>query len=129
MLQQQTAQLSARPSPQAMTMVRATDNGVVVELPVSVGEQIYTGNPLVSLAQLSNLTVSVPVNARLINALSTGKSAAIAVGEGENQQTFTGKIIAINPLPDSDLNHTVEIQFANPKQTVLVGQLATVQFF
>jgi DNA-binding NarL/FixJ family response regulator/multidrug resistance efflux pump len=129
MLQQQTAQLSVRPSPQPITMVRATDNGVVVELPVSVGEQIYTGNPLVSLAQLSNLSVSVSINARLIDALSTGESAAIAVGEGENQQTFTGKIIAINPLPDSDLNHTVEIQFANPKQTVLVGQLATIQFF
>jgi DNA-binding NarL/FixJ family response regulator/multidrug resistance efflux pump len=128
LLRKQTSQLSARQTPQTTIVVKATSDGIAIELPVAVGEQIYTGNPLIGLAQLSNLTVEVPVSARLINALYAGQSAAIAVGVGESTQKFTGKIVSINPLPDGELNHTVEIQFANPKQALLVGQVATVQF-
>jgi multidrug resistance efflux pump len=128
LLEKQATELSARQSPPPSTTLTATSDGVVVELPVAVGDQIYTGNSLISLAQLSDLTVTVPVKARLINALSTGQQVAIAIGTGENAQTFAGKIVTINPLPDRDLNHTVEIQFSNPKQALLVGQLATVQF-
>ncbi|WP_051036449.1 response regulator [Pleurocapsa sp. PCC 7327] len=128
LLRKQTSQLSARQTPQIKTIVKATSDGIAIELPVAVGEQIFTGNPLIGLAQLSNLTVEVPVSARLINALYPGQSAAIAVGVGENTQKFTGKIASINPLPDGELNHTVEIQFANPKQALLIGQVATVEF-
>jgi DNA-binding NarL/FixJ family response regulator/multidrug resistance efflux pump len=127
-LKAQTAQLLAQPLPAASTIVKATNNGIAIELPVNVGEQVFTGNPLIALAQLDHLNVEVAVNARLINALSPGQPAAIKIGTKEGARSLKGRIVSINPLPDQELNHTVEVQFDNPTQALLVGQLATIQF-
>lgn len=127
-LKAQTAQLIAQPLPQANTVVKASSDGIAIELPVNVGEQVFTGNPLIGLAQLSHLNVEVAVNARLVNALYPGQPAAIKVGTGEAARSLKGRIVTINPLPNQELNHTVEVQFDNPTQALLVGQLATVQF-
>ncbi|MGH1397491.1 MAG: HlyD family efflux transporter periplasmic adaptor subunit, partial [Trichormus sp.] len=107
---------------------RSTSAGVVVQLPVKIGDQIFTGNPLLELAQLKYLNVEVLVNARLINALRRGQKATVQIGTGEAAQKFDGKIVTINPLPSEDMSHTVEIQFENPHDALLVGQMAAIRF-
>lgn len=108
--------------------VKATNPGVVVELPLAVGDRIYTGNPLIVMAQINQLKIDVPVHARLINALHLGQKASIKVGVGKESRIFTGKVISINPLPSKDLTHKVEVQFENPTDSILVGQAAAINF-
>ncbi|BAY61813.1 response regulator [Calothrix brevissima NIES-22] len=128
LIRQQATQLFQRQMPSTNTIVKATTSGVVVQLPVKIGDQIFTGNPLLELAQLKYLNVEVLVNARIINALRPGQKATVKVGVGKTAQKFTGKIITINPIPAENMNHSVEIQFENPEDALLVGQMASIQF-
>ncbi|MBD2255480.1 response regulator [Nostoc parmelioides] len=128
LIRKQSTQLLQRQTPSVNTIVRSTSAGVVVQLPVKIGDQIFTGNPLLELAQLKYLNVEVLVNARLINALRRGQKATVQVGTGEAAQKFDGKIVTINPLPSEDMSHTVEIQFENPTDALLVGQMAAIRF-
>jgi DNA-binding NarL/FixJ family response regulator/multidrug efflux pump subunit AcrA (membrane-fusion protein) len=128
LIRQQSTQLFQRQMPSANTTVKSTSAGVVVQLPVKIGDQIFTGNPLLELAQLHFLNVEVLVNARLINALHQGQTATVKVGIGKTAQKFQGKIITINPIPSENMNHIVEIQFENPNDALLVGQMAAIHF-
>ncbi|BAY24526.1 response regulator [Calothrix sp. NIES-2100] len=128
LIREQSTQLFQRQMPSGNTIVKATSAGVVVQVPVKIGDQIFTGNPLLELAQLKSLNVEVLVNARLINALRQGQKATIKVGIGKTAQKFEGKIVTINPIPSENMNHTVEIQFENPDDALLVGQMAAIQF-
>ncbi|MCF4967613.1 response regulator [Nostoc sp. CMAA1605] len=128
LIREQSTQLLQRQTPSVNTIVKSTSAGVVVQLPVKIGDQIFTGNPLLELAQLKYLNVEVLVNARLINALRRGQKATVQIGTGEAAQKFDGKIVTINPLPSEDMSHTVEIQFENPTDALLVGQMAAIRF-
>jgi multidrug efflux pump subunit AcrA (membrane-fusion protein) len=108
--------------------VKATQSGVVVEVPTALGDQIFTGAPLIKLAQLDRLTVKVPINARLINNLNKGQKAKIKLEVKGELKEFSGDIAAISPMPGADLNHQVEVQFDNPNGQLLVGQSAKVYF-
>ena len=57
------------------TTVKATRDGVIVEVPVKIGDQIIVGTTLARLAQLDRLVVEVPVSARLINSLKIDQPA------------------------------------------------------
>jgi multidrug efflux pump subunit AcrA (membrane-fusion protein) len=108
--------------------VKATQSGVVVELPTALGDQVFTGAPLIKLAQLDRLTVKVPISARLVNSLQKGQKATIKLEVNGEFQEFSGSISTISPMPAADLNHQVEVQFANPDGQLLVGQSAKVYF-
>lgn len=108
--------------------VKATQSGVVVELPTALGDQVFTGAPLIKLAQLDRLTVKVPISARLVNSLQKGQKATIKLEINGEFQEFSGSISTISPMPAADLNHQVEVQFANPDGQLLVGQSAKVYF-
>ena len=128
LLRQQEVQLNKYQVPEIHRVIKATEAGVVAELPVAVGEQIYSGNAVVELAKLDRLRITVPVNARLINALSPEQTALIQLGSGVTAQKFEGKIATVNPLPTEKLNYLVEVEFINSTDDLLIGQLAQVQF-
>ena len=128
LLRQQAEQLNKYQVPQVQRIVRATEAGIITELPVTVGDQIYAGNAVVGLAKLEQLKIEVPVNARLINVLSPQQQALIQIGEGVTAPKFEGKIATVNPLPTEKLNYLVEVEFANPTNSLIIGQLAQVQF-
>jgi hemolysin D len=128
LLRKQAAQLNQYQVPQVNTVIKATEAGIITELPVTVGDQIYAGNTVIGLAQLAQLKVTVPVNARLINILSSDQQASIQIGEGVTAQKFEGKIAVINPIPDEKLNYLVEVEFANPTNSLIISQLARLQF-
>ena len=85
-------------------------------------------SPLIKLAQLDRLTVKVPISARLVNSLQKGQKATIKLEINGEFQEFSGSISMISPMPAADLNHQVEVQFANPDGQLLVGQSAKVYF-
>jgi hypothetical protein len=37
-------------------------------------------------------------------------------------------VVTINPIPEQNKTHTVEVQFQNPQGVLLVGQAAKVRF-
>jgi hemolysin D len=128
LLRQQASQLNKYQVPQTQQTVRATEVGIVTQIPISVGEQIYAGNPVIELAKLERLKAIVAVNARLINALSVEQKALIQIGEGVTAQKFEGTIATVNPIPTENLDYLVEVEFANPNNDIIVGQLARVRF-
>jgi hemolysin D len=128
LLRKQALQLNQYQVPQVNTVIKATEAGIITELPVTVGDQIYAGNTVIGLSQLAELKVTVPVNARLINVLSPTQQASIQIGEGVTAQKFEGKIAVINPIPDEKLNYLVEVEFANPTNSLIISQLAQLQF-
>jgi multidrug efflux pump subunit AcrA (membrane-fusion protein) len=109
-------------------VVRATNDGVVSTIPVSLGDQVYAGAALVELSQINRLNVEIPVSSRLVNSLHTGQRAIVEIGTGESAQAFDAEVFLINPLPSEDLTHSVKIQFDNPAYTLLAGQPAKVRF-
>lgn len=116
------------PEIEIMETVKATTSGVVTELPVTIGDQLYNGNPLIKLANLQQLTVEIAVNARLVNAFHPGQPALIKVGIDPGAKEFQGKVFTINPLPSENLNHGITVKFENYQNSLLLGQVAIVQF-
>ena len=128
LLNQQAQQLDRYQVPEVRRVIRATEAGIIAELPVAVGDRIYEGNSVVGLAKLEQIKVAVEVNSRIINVLDKQQEALIQIGEGVTAQKFTGKIATVNPIPNEKLNYSVEVEFANPSNSLIVGQLARVQF-
>jgi multidrug efflux pump subunit AcrA (membrane-fusion protein) len=108
--------------------VTAKEAGVVVNLPVVVGDQIYAGRSLVELAQLKSLKVQVSVGTRFVGALRLGQRAFVQVGKAASTRQFEATVVTINPIPEQNKTHTVEVQFQNPQGVLLVGQAAKVRF-
>ena len=125
-LRQQASKLLDEQIPDNKQIVRATEAGVIVNLPVATGDQIFTGTNLAGLAKLGNLKVQVPVSVSLINTLYIGQRAAVQVGMG--RQKVEATVVTINPLPAQNLTYTVEVQFKNSVNALLVGQSAKVHF-
>lgn len=115
------------PEIEIMETVKATTSGVVTEIPVTIGDQLFSGNPLIKLANLQQLTVEIAVNARLVNAFQPGQPALIKVGMGPGAKEFNGKVFTINPLPSENLNHAIAVEFENSQNALLLGQVAIVQ--
>jgi multidrug efflux pump subunit AcrA (membrane-fusion protein) len=106
----------------------AKATGVVVNLPVVVGDRIYAGRSLVELAQLKSLKVRVSVSTSLINTLRLGQRAVVQLGKAAEARQFEATVVTINPIPEQDRTHIVEVQFQNPQEALLVGQTAKVRF-
>lgn len=117
------------PAIQTTEVITATRSGVIVDLPVAVGNQIFAGTKVVDLAEMEHLNVDIPVSARLINALHPGQKAIVQIGGGRKTEEFEAQVVRINPLPSEDLNHQVILQFKNTQNNLLAGQLATVYFW
>jgi hemolysin D len=127
-LRQQTAiqQLTVAEKRWAATTLTATVPGVVVEIPAKVGDQVIMGTMLVKIAQLEQMVIEVSVSASMINVLQVGQPAQITLPLAS--QPLIGTISTINPLPQTNLTHIVEITFANPQGWLLAGQPAGVRF-
>jgi hemolysin D len=109
------------------TMVRATQAGVLSEIPVRIGDRLPEGALLAELTQLNPMVAEVPVAATMIAGLHVGQSATVQLPTVPPRQV-EGKIRTINPLPAANMTHTVEVQFENPTFLLLAGQPAEVRF-
>ena len=107
--------------------VRATRPGVVVELPVKIGDQVSSGTLLARIADLDSIIVEVQVAGRLVNALRVGQAAQISLPTLPPRQE-RGVIRTISPLPSGNMNHVVEVLLPNQSGELLSGQPAQVRF-
>ncbi|MBI4747173.1 MAG: efflux RND transporter periplasmic adaptor subunit [Acidobacteria bacterium] len=107
--------------------VRATADGHVIAIPVGIGDQVASGNTLMTFARLDTLVVRVPVAAPFIDALHVGDPAQVILPTLP-PETVPGKVVTLNPVPDPDGTHRVEIEIVRPQQALLVGQPAEVRF-
>jgi multidrug efflux pump subunit AcrA (membrane-fusion protein) len=100
---------------------------VLAEIPVRLGDRVPEGTILARLAELDRMIAEVPVAAEMIAGLRTGQSALVNLPSNPPRQV-EGKIHVINPLPEANMTHTVEVQFDNPTLLLLTGQPAEVRF-
>ncbi len=109
------------------SVVRATQDGVVAEIPVRLGERLPEGSLLVQLTQLNPLVAQVPVAAAMIDILHVGQPALVHLPSIPPRKV-EGTVRIINPLPAANMTHTVEVEFENPSLQLLAGQPAEVTF-
>lgn len=119
--------------------VTAPIAGTIIELPISQGTQVFTGNKLFSLANLHKLKIGLDLATEQVTLLKSNQRAIVKVGSGIASQELTGSIHHISPTTvasgDSQperlgqgITQRIEIEFTNPKPTSLIGQLGTVYF-
>jgi multidrug resistance efflux pump len=108
------------------TSIRASGPGIVVALPVKVGEQVTPGVVLARLATLESLVAQIQVSSQLVNVLRPQQRVLVTLPTLPPQQV-EGLVLAINPIPVVNLTHTVDVQFPNPTGVLLVGQPAEVR--
>jgi hemolysin D len=120
------ATAAANLQPVIVTIAASTD-GTIVELPINAGDQIFTGNKLIGIANVSKLKVTMDIEVDRAKLLKAGQTALIKVGSGVDAQELTGTIGKIDS-PNEAQKQKVEIDFTNPKPTAIVGQAATVYF-
>ncbi len=105
--------------------------GTVVELPISLGNQVFTGNKLLGIANLKQLKVGVNLEAGQAKLLKSGQQAVVKVGTGIESQELVGLVTNITSITsqlDDLANQHIEVEFTNPKPTSLIGQVGTVYF-
>ncbi|PSN20458.1 hypothetical protein C7271_02110 [filamentous cyanobacterium CCP5] len=127
-LEQQWGRYAGETYEAGQMIIRATETGVIINLPTTAGDQIFAGTSLVEIAQLDVLNAVVPVDARLINALRLNQKAVVDLGAGAQVHSFEAKVFSIQPIPGEDLAHQVKVQFQNPDHYLLVKQPAKVHF-
>lgn len=97
--------------------IKATHDGTVVKLPVSVGQMVQQGTPVAVTADLSHLYVKANVSEDEIRLIKKGKDVNIHVNAFPNS-TFDGKVkrigdatvdsFSILPSSNSQGNYTQE---------------------
>lgn len=109
------------------TIVRATADGVVSEIPVHLGDRVPGGAVLVRLAKLDQMIAEVSVAAPMISELKVGELAKVRLSSLPPREV-EGRIRIINPLPSQNMTHIVEVEFDNPTLLLVAGQPAEVRF-
>jgi hemolysin D len=101
--------------------------GMAIELPVATGDRVFAGNKLVGITNPKKLKIVLDLEPRAATLLKTGQRAIVKVGAALESQELVGMIANIVPHIDRSTQN-VEVEFTNPKATMLVGQNGTVYF-
>jgi hemolysin D len=104
----------------------AATSGNVVELPVNAGDQVFSGNKLVSIANPQQLKITVDVDDKLAATLQVGRRTLIKIKSGNDVRDYTGKVANISP-PGENRKQKVEVEF-RVGNDFFVGQPATIYF-
>lgn len=107
--------------------IRATGDGLIVAIPIRIGDQVSSGTLIVRLARMDRVAVEVPIAASLVNVLQPGQRALVTLPTLPPRQV-EAKVKLVNPIPNSNMTHIVEVEFENPASTLLAGQPAQVRF-
>jgi hemolysin D len=118
-----TPAVSATP---VLVEITAATGGTVVELPMNAGDQVFTGNKLVSIANAQLLKTTVEVDEKLAASLQTGRRTMLKIKSGNNVRDYTGRVANISPSGENR-KQKIEINF-QAGTDFLVGQSATVYF-
>ncbi len=101
--------------------------GTLIEIPLSAGDRVFTGNRLIGITNPKKLKIGVDLDPQAATLLKIGHQAIVKAGTSTDSQELVGIITNIIPQTDRSTQH-VEVEFTNPKPTVLIGQTGTVYF-
>jgi hemolysin D len=117
----------AAPSNQPVLIdITAAASGNVVELPINAGDQVFSGNKLVSIANPQQLKTIVDIDEKLAGTLQVGRNALIKIKSGNDVRDYTGKVANISPTGENR-KQKVEVEF-RVGNDFFVGQPATIYF-
>jgi hemolysin D len=120
--------VTQKPILEATTIdITAPIAGTAIEIPMSVGDRVFAGNRLINIINAKKLKIGVDLEAQAATLLKIGHRAIVKVGISTESQELVG--IIANIIPPSDRStQRIEVEFTNPKPTVLIGQTGTVYF-
>ncbi len=103
--------------------VRSPINGTVIEITKSDGTRAGAGDPVMTIANLDELSTDIPVTKDSLANLAVGSSMPIRVAGSETVRQ--GRIMAITPLEGAkNGEHTVRVVFENMRPTTPLAGLA-----
>ena len=134
-LQQQTAKSRVINSPASKppilepttVTINAPVAGIAIEIPIAVGDRVFVGSKLIYLTNPQKLKLGVDLDPQQVALLKPGQQALVKVGTAIDSQELTALVTNISPPLDRSTQH-VEVEFTNPKATILIGQTGTVYF-
>jgi hemolysin D len=107
--------------------ITAPISGMAIEIPISLGDRVFAGSKLMSITDPKKLKIVVDVESQQAALLKTGQKALVKVGTAIESQELVALVTNIAPPVDRSTQH-IEVEFTNPKPTVLIGQNGTVYF-
>jgi hemolysin D len=106
--------------------ITATTNGNVVDLPINAGDQVFSGNKLITIANPQQLKTTVDIDEKLASTLQIGRLAMIKIKSGNDVSNHTGRVANISPAGENR-KQKVEVEF-RVGNDFFVGQPATIYF-
>jgi Cu(I)/Ag(I) efflux system membrane fusion protein len=124
---EQIAELEKSRKPSEYLTLRSPFRGVIQEVPVHQGVSVKMGDPLVDVADLSDVWVWVDFYENELAALQQGQKVVVTVRSYPGRN-FEGEIALINPFVD-EIKRTskVRIDIPNPDFKLRPGMYANVE--
>jgi len=112
----------------AKTAIRAPFAGVVGSIDLQPGAYVRAGDPVTSLADLTEIEVEVGVSDQEVLSILPGDTVSLRV-DALGTERFEGRVERPGRTPDaSTRKYPVPIRVANPDGRLLPGMLGTVTF-
>lgn len=106
--------------------VKAPFAGRVADVKVQTGQYVRTGDPLMTIVDLSRIKVDVQVLEGQISFLTPGRKAKVHFAAFPERE-FEGRIETINPIVDKETRSArVVVSVPNPDGSILPGMYARV---
>ena len=119
-----SSRLASAENQLANALVRAPFAGVISERPVSTGDVVQPGSPLLTLVDPTMLTLEASVAAEYLASMKVGTKVEFAV-TGVAGHRFTGRIARINPSVDAVTRQAqLYVEVPNPDQALASGLFA-----
>jgi hemolysin D len=123
-----TLPISQKPVLETTTVeISAPISGTAIEIPISSGDRVFAGSKLMSITDPKKLKIGVDLEPQQAALLKAGQRAIVKVGDAIDSQELVALVSNIAPPLDRSTQH-IEVEFTNPKPTVLIGQTGTVYF-
>jgi hemolysin D len=107
--------------------INAPVAGMAIEIPIAVGDRVFVGSKLLGIANPQKLKLGIDLDPQQAALLKPGQQALVKVGAAIDSQELVALVTNIAPPIDRSIQH-VEVEFTNPKATILIGQTGTVYF-
>jgi hemolysin D len=101
--------------------------GMAIDIPVSLGDRVFAGSKLIGITDPKKLKIGVEIEPQQAALLKSGQRAIVKVGTAIESQELVALVTNIAPPTDRS-TQKIEVEFTNPKPTVLIGQTGTVYF-
>ena len=109
--------------------------GTAIEIPISIGDRVFLGSKLMSITDPKKLKIGVDLEPQQAALLKLGQKALVKVGNALESQESIAIVTSIAPPlvnaiapADNRSTQRIEVEFTNPKSTLLIGQTGTVYF-